>query len=104
MAHPNWVLKYKTKNTEIRLIKGRYYLYERLTKYCPKKKRARKITGKYLGRITEHGFITKGSRRVAKIDTNFMEDFQNLDDPLPIFWLPYGYHKRETVFGYKTYR
>ena len=81
MAHPDWVLKHKMKNTEIRLIKGKYYLYERYSKYCPKTKKARKVTGKYLGTITESGFKPKGFNKIPETNTNLMDHFQNLDDP-----------------------
>ena len=78
MAHPDWALKYKEKNTELRCIKGRYYLYAYSTIYCPIKKRAKKVTGKSLGRITEKdGFIPSGT----KIPNDFMRVFSALDDP-----------------------
>jgi len=53
--HPEWALKYKKKGTELRCIRGKYYLYECSSVYDPEKKRARKVTGKYLGSITEEG-------------------------------------------------
>ena len=56
--HPEWALKHKKPGTELRLMKGRYYLYEVSSKWNKEKKRAQKITGKILGRITEDkGFI-----------------------------------------------
>ena len=57
MEHPHWALKYKRKGTELRFINGRYYLYEVASRWNPEKKRAQKITGKLLGRITEERFI-----------------------------------------------
>jgi transposase len=54
--HPQWALKYKKKGTELRCIRGRYYLYEVSSKWDKEKKRARKITGKCLGSITPDGF------------------------------------------------
>ncbi len=57
MKHPEWATKHKRKGTELRLINGHYYLYEVTSKWNPKKKRAQKITGKILGRITPEGFI-----------------------------------------------
>lgn len=51
--HPEWALKHKKPGTELRLMKGRYYLYEVSSKWNKEKKRAQKITGKILGRITE---------------------------------------------------
>ena len=57
MEHPEWVLKHKRKGTELRFIKGTYYLYEVSSKWNREKKRAQKITGKLLGKITPEGFI-----------------------------------------------
>jgi len=57
MKHPKWALKHKKKGTELRLIRGTYYLYEVTSKWNPDKKRAQKITGKLLGKITPKGFI-----------------------------------------------
>lgn len=58
MSHPEWVLKYKKKGTEIKRNGEMYYLCEVSSKWDPQKKRAKKISGKYLGRITEKdGFI-----------------------------------------------
>jgi len=49
MIYPEWVLKYKRKGTAIHKIRGRYYLYEVSSKWDKELKRARKITGRYLG-------------------------------------------------------
>ena len=64
--HPQWALKHKRKGTELRLINGKYYLYEVTSKWDPQKKRARKITGKLLGRITEQGFIESKKRKAER--------------------------------------
>lgn len=62
--HPSWALKHRNPGTELRLIKGRYYLYEVSSKWNKEKKRSQKITGKILGRITENnGFVLSPSRR-----------------------------------------
>jgi len=64
MSHPEWALKFKEKNTELRLIRGRYYLYKISSVWDKDKKRARKITGEMIGRITENdGFIPKGTKK-----------------------------------------
>ena len=61
--HPAWALKHKKPGTELRLMKGRYYLYEVSSKWNKEKKRAQKITGKILGRITENkGFTPSGCK------------------------------------------
>ena len=65
--HPAWALKHKTKGTELRNIKGRYYLYSVTSKYDPALKRSRKVTGKILGTITEQeGFIESEKRQLQR--------------------------------------
>jgi len=65
--HPEWALKHKRKGTELRLINGKYYLYEVTSKWDPEKKRPRKITGKLLGKITkEDGFIESPKRKLER--------------------------------------
>jgi transposase len=66
--HPHWAIKHKRKGTELRLINGKYYLYEVTSKWDPIKKRPRKITGKLLGRITPEGFI-ESKKRIAERKT-----------------------------------
>lgn len=66
-THPHWATKHKRKGTELRLINGRYYLYEVSSKWDPEKKRARKITGPLLGKITkEDGFIESEKAKLRK--------------------------------------
>jgi transposase len=65
--HPVWATKHKRKGTELRLINGRYYLYEVTSKWNPEKKRPQKITGKLLGRITkEEGFVESEKAKLRK--------------------------------------
>lgn len=61
---PKWVLKYKKKGIEIRSIKNSYYAYKMESRWNPKKKRAKKITGEYLGSIKEEGLIPPKHKRV----------------------------------------
>lgn len=66
-THPNWATKHKRKGTELRLINGRYYLYEVSSKWDPVKKRPKKITGKLLGKITkELGFVESDKAKLRK--------------------------------------
>ena len=58
---PDWVLKYRTKGVEIRAFGGRYYAYEVSSKYDADLRRAKKITGKYLGAVTRNGIVRKSS-------------------------------------------
>lgn len=65
--HPQWATKHRRKGTELRLLNGRYYLYEVTSKWDPEKKRSKKITGKLLGKITkEDGFIESDKAKLRK--------------------------------------
>ena len=95
MKHPEWALNFKTKNTELRCIKGRYYLYNITSKWDPLKKRPQKITGKQVGTISEeYGLIPTGMSRKGPIpkgkspfkeepkeDSSFCDAFGALTDP-----------------------
>lgn len=57
-THPEWATAHRKPGTELRFISGKYYLYAVSSKYDPVLKRAKKISGKLLGRITEiDGFL-----------------------------------------------
>jgi len=56
---PDWVLKQKRKGIEIRRFGDRYYAYESSSKYDKVLKRAKKVTGKYLGVVTRNGIVKK---------------------------------------------
>lgn len=78
--HPEWATKFKRKGTELRLLNGRYYLYEVTSKWNPQKKRSQKITGKLLGKITEEdGFIESEKyalrKKQADINTVSVREF-----------------------------
>ena len=64
-AYPQWVEKFRAPNREIKQIKGNFYLYERKTVYDSSKKRARKVSGTYLGKITESGLVKAAKRSVV---------------------------------------
>ena len=61
---PEWVRKHKAKGTEIKRAGDSYYLYEMSSKWNPSKKRADKISGKYLGTITPAGLLKPKYERV----------------------------------------
>lgn len=67
--YPEWVLKHRVSGTNVTHVKGKYYLYEVTSVWNKEKKRAQKITKKYLGRITkEEGLILSGSRlKIEKV-------------------------------------
>jgi predicted transposase YbfD/YdcC len=95
MTHPDWVLKHKMPNTEIRNIRGRYYLYSITSVWSPEKKRTKKKTLKQIGVIDpEFGLIPTGMSRKGRIpkgaskirddiplSTNFLDQFETLEDP-----------------------
>ncbi len=57
---PDYVLRFdKPKNTEIKHINGRWYLYERTTVYDPETGRSTKKSGRMIGAITEDGLVGK---------------------------------------------
>lgn len=64
--HPQWALDQKRPGTELRLIRGLYYLYEYKTIYDKAKKKPKKVSGKLLGRITENGLIPSGKRQLER--------------------------------------
>lgn len=66
MGLPEWVVKHKEKGTEVRHINGRYYLYKISSVWDPGKKRARKITGKFLGRIMPEGVVKPRHERIME--------------------------------------
>ncbi len=51
--------KQKAKGTELRHIGKNYYLYKISHKWDKEKKQSKKITGEYLGRITEEGIYRR---------------------------------------------
>jgi len=65
--HPKWATDHRRPGTELRLIRGRYYLYAVSSQYDPVRKRAKKITGKILGTITqENGFVESAKRQLLQ--------------------------------------
>ena len=62
-VHPDWALKQKRPGTELRYIRGHYYLYGVSSKWNKEKKHSQKVTGKILGKVTENGFIESSRRQ-----------------------------------------
>ena len=73
MAIPEKIKAMKPTNygaVEIRLLSGHYYVYEISSKWDPIKKKARKVTGKIIGKITEQdGFVPNayGARKILPL-------------------------------------
>ena len=64
---PSWVLKHRQKCTQAVKISGHYYLYRISSRWDAEKKRSVKVTGEYLGRITEDGLIPPKHKRVERM-------------------------------------
>lgn len=66
-VHPHWATAHRKPGTELRFIGGKYYLYAVSSKYDTILKRAKKISGKLLGRITEDdGFIVSAKDKLRQ--------------------------------------
>ncbi|MCI1498327.1 MAG: transposase [Atopobiaceae bacterium] len=60
---PEWVAGFdRPKGTEIKHIRGSWYLYERSWRYDPSIRRSRKVSGRCLGKITPEGLVPSVSR------------------------------------------
>lgn len=92
MAHPEWVLKHKIPNSEIRNFNGKYRLYAITSKWCPEKKRTKKVTLKQIGIIDKEfgliptgmsrkGRVPKGESKLKSLETNFLDHFKKIEDP-----------------------
>ncbi len=68
---PDWVRKYKTKGVEIRKTGNKYYAYEMSSRWNKEKKRADKITGKYLGVVTHNGIMKPRSMGSVRSDHEY---------------------------------
>ena len=75
MAYPEWVEKQRKPGTSIHCIRGKYYLYEVSSVYDKEKKRARAITGAYLGRITEEGLIPPRAKQQESVGKYSVKEF-----------------------------
>jgi transposase len=64
--HPQWATKHREQGTELRLLKGKYYLYQYKTIYDKEKKKPKKITGSLLGTITERDGFKPSSKRILE--------------------------------------
>ena len=67
MTPPDWAVKFRRPGTELRRVNDALYkLYECSSVYDKEKKRARKVTGKYLGSITEEGGFKESRKRIME--------------------------------------
>jgi transposase len=64
---PDWARKHQRTGYEIKHIGNGYYMYKLKSKWDPKKKKAVKVSGEYIGAVTPDGVIPKrGSAPVVK--------------------------------------
>lgn len=81
--HPDWAVKFRRPGTELRCINGRYCLYECRCIYDKEKKRNRKITGKYLGSITEEGGFKPSKKRLMEQEMESLREGRTPPMPAP---------------------
>lgn len=62
MSLPEWAEKQKKRGYEIKYIHGNYYMYERKSVWDPKRAKAKKVTGAYVGKVTPDGIVSKKTR------------------------------------------
>lgn len=78
---PEWALKYKEKNMQITKNGNNYYLYKIGGKWDPIKKKTKKITEEYLGKITPNGVIPPKSKLTSlNKDDKVLRDLQILKE------------------------
>lgn len=83
-SHPDWATKHRGKGNELRLINGKYYLYEYKTVYDKEKKKPKKVTGNLIGSITEQDGLIPSPKRTLKMAA------LNLHDVGAIFCKEFG--------------
>lgn len=85
--HPQWALDHKRAGTELKLVNGRYYLYEVKSVYDKALKRSKKISGGILGRITESEGFLPSEKKILKEKS--AKTYLNKE----VFCSEYGYAK-----------
>ena len=55
------------KNVEVKRIGNNYYAYSVSSVYDKEKKRSRKVSGKYIGKITQSGIMRKIQRNIRTV-------------------------------------
>lgn len=76
---PDWVIAQKKQGCEIKCIRGQYYMYRLKSRWDPKRKKAKKVSGEYLGKVTEGGIVPP--RRKSMMDSI---------DSIPVYSLEFG--------------
>ena len=81
--HPDWAVKFRRPGTELRCINGRYCLYECRCIYDKETKRHRKISGKYLGSITEKDGFRPSKKRLMEAEMEKLRTGEAMSGPEP---------------------
>ena len=61
---PPEIARFRQKGTEIKCIRGHYYLQRVTSRWDKQARKVRKITLGYLGRVTPEGVIPRKTRRI----------------------------------------
>lgn len=108
---PDWVLRQKPKGTQIIVKKDGYYLYKIRSEWDPLKKRPKKITEKYLGKITKEGLVQpKHERVLSSINTITVKEFgasilmNSLENDLKTKLQKYFPNDWEEIFLFAVFR
>ncbi len=72
---PQWAKEQRQKGTEIKQISGNYYLCKVSSKWDPKIKRSRKISGEYLGVLTPKGLVAAQRKLVPVNEASMSKEF-----------------------------
>lgn len=84
MRPPEWAVKFRRPGTELRRVnETRYKLYECSCVYDKQRKRPRKITGKYLGSITEAGGFKESRKRQLERELEELRSGKSAAAPAP---------------------
>jgi transposase len=85
--YPSWVEAHKKQGSEVKFIRGHYYLYGVKSVYDKKAKKAKKISLGILGKITEkEGFIASKAQKS-------IEKTQEVASETQVFAYEYGFSK-----------
>ena len=88
-TYPEWVEKYRTEGTTVKLVRGRYYLYRRTTSRRIEGKKNPQPVDEYMGVITEADGLIKGKKKRVRIDGIEVREYgfsKAMKDICPASW------------------
>jgi hypothetical protein len=100
---PQWATKHRKPGTELRFIRGKYYLYAVGSVYDPVTKKGKKITGKILGSITEANGFVESAMRVLNRKADNPVDFSTIAVKEQGFSSFINLHFQQQINKLKTY-